>query len=179
MTFVVGFECHDGLVLCAESLEEDGYIKRIVPKLRSRVVNGEWGIAFGCSGTSPGINKFSDKLGELIGTGKYDRYATENTIEATLKYMQQQHPQQQLELIIGLWAQKETHLYPDYQNSHCMSVGGGFGFVCCGMDLSLGDVILDGIFDEAMGVEEAAKMGIFATAVVKAKVDGCGWPTRS
>src|SRR5260370_4951034 len=165
MTFVVGFECHDGIVLCEESLEDDVYIKRIVPKLRSRVVNGEWGIGLGCCCTSPGINKFSDKHGELIGTGKYDRYATENTIEATLKYMQQEHPQEQMELIIGLWAQKETHLYRVYQNSHCMSVGGGFRFVCCVMDLPLADGFSDCLFVIQTRTKNTPNLGVFPTAI--------------
>jgi 20S proteasome alpha/beta subunit len=177
VTFIVGFKCFDGLVLCADSLEEDGYTKRLVNKLNAATIAEEWGIGIGCAGTGAGITKFMAKLRELIGNGSYDRYHTEAVIEATLKHMQEQYPQEGIELIGALWGPNETHMYRTYRDSHCLSVM-GLGFVCAGMDLSLPDVVLDSIFDELMGVDEAVRLGIFVTAIMKDKVDGCGGPTR-
>ena len=178
MTFIVGFSCFDGLVLCADSLEEDGYTKRIVDKLGAQTIAGEWGIGIGCAGTGPGITKFMAKLNELLGTDSYDRYKTEAVIEATLKHMQEQYPKEAVEFVAGLWGPNETNMYRSYRDSHCLSVCPPLGFICAGMDLSLPDVVLDSIFDNLMGVEEAARLGIFVTAIMKERVDGCGGPTR-
>jgi len=49
MTIAIGFKSTDGIVLCADSLEQDGVTKRNVAKICSYQVGEEWGIAIaGC-----------------------------------------------------------------------------------------------------------------------------------
>lgn len=177
VTFIVGFECYDGMVLCSESQEGDGYNKRYLYKLRSRDINGQWGIGFGCAGSSPAINRFTDKFRELLGYDAYDRYKTESIIEQALRYMQEQYPQDGLEIIAGIWGPTETRLYRSFQTTHCISVENGYA--CIGMDVSLAKVIIESIFDESMGVDEALRLGVFVTTMAKECLDGCGGPIRA
>jgi hypothetical protein len=66
MTFIAGLRCQDGLVLCSDSLESDGYNKKNVQKLFFHEMEGQWGAAFGCSGTGAACTNFSDRLLELL-----------------------------------------------------------------------------------------------------------------
>src|SRR3981081_2875848 len=84
VTFILGLHCRDGLVLCSDSLEADGYTKKTVQKLFKYEVEGKWGIGFGCAGTAAACTNFSDRLMELLDDKEpYDRRGTEKLIEAT------------------------------------------------------------------------------------------------
>jgi 20S proteasome alpha/beta subunit len=125
VTFIVGLNCKNGLVLCADSLEADGYNKRNVQKLFKHEAENEWGLAFGCSGTGAACTNFSDRLLELIDDQEsYDRRGTEKLIEATIAYMKRQYPDESLDVILGLWGinPAETRLYRAQSNTQCLSV---------------------------------------------------------
>jgi hypothetical protein len=45
MTIALGFNCPDGIVLCADSMDTDGYTKTKVDKIWCYETQDEWGIA--------------------------------------------------------------------------------------------------------------------------------------
>ena len=47
MTMAIGFKCEDGVILCADSLEADGFTKAYVPKTNVMGYldpTGTWGV---------------------------------------------------------------------------------------------------------------------------------------
>jgi len=84
MTFIVGLTCHDGLVLCADSLEDDNITKRTVNKIH-KMGTTQWGIAMAGAGPGSTINKLWDELATKLNEPvPFDRAYVESEIEKTL-----------------------------------------------------------------------------------------------
>lgn len=179
MTFIVGLNCIDGLVLCSDSLETDGYNKTVVQKIFKYEVANEWGLAFGCSGTGAACTNFSDRLLELIDDKEsYDRRGIEKLIEATMTYMRGEYPGESLDVVLGLWGNTppETRLYRSQSNIQCLSIEAHY--VCAGLDVSLARFLLDSIFSDDVTVGDGLHLATFVTSVMKEKADGVGGPTQ-
>jgi 20S proteasome alpha/beta subunit len=176
MTFVAGFRCLDGLVLCSDSRESDGHVDRNVRKLSSYHVSDEWGVAIGGAGDAFLIRKFRSRLFDLLGNGNYDRVGTEVHIESALTTMQQQHPDDELKFVVGLFSQQpwEVNLYRAEQGR--ISPQDAFCFI--GQDATLANFIVESIFDPRVRVDEAARLAIFVTSLMKRHADGVGGPTQ-
>jgi 20S proteasome alpha/beta subunit len=180
VTFIVGFHCYDGLVMCADSLETDGYNKKLTMKINEYFVLGRWGIMWGCSGTGAAIKNFSDKLKALLGSEAFDKEKTERTIEKAVEFMHSTYPQERLSMLVGLWSMRPRHtsLYEVYETGNCLSPVGSGLFCCCGMDDPLANTLLDSAFDSHMRIEEAARLGICVTSIIKERADGVEGPTE-
>lgn len=180
VTFIVGLNCKNGLVLCSDSLEADGYTNKTVQKIFKHEVEGKWGIAFGCSGTSPACTNFADRLLELLDDKEdYDRRGIEKVIEATMGYMRHEYPNEALDVVIGLWSLSptESRLYKAQSGAQCLSVESDYA--CVGLDVSLARFLLDSIFlPSDVGVQQGSHIAAFVIAVMKEKADGVGGPTQ-
>jgi 20S proteasome alpha/beta subunit len=179
VTFVLGMKCADGLVLCSDSLETDGYIKKNVQKLFNHEVPGEWGVAFGCSGSSAACSNFGDRLLEqLRAERKFNRRTMEKTIEAHVHYMAQEYPKEILQVVLGLYSTEpsETRLYKAQTDTECLSVHSDY--VCAGLDVSLARFLLDSVFDDRATVSDGAYLATFISCAMKEKADGVGGPTQ-
>jgi 20S proteasome alpha/beta subunit len=179
VTFIAGLRCPDGIVLCSDSLESDGYNKKNVQKLFKHEVQGKWGIGFGCSGTAAACTNFSDRLLELMKDFEdYDRRGTEKLVEATLAYMRREYPTESLDVIVGLWgcSPAETRLYR--AQSHCQCVSVESDYSCAGLDVSLARFLLDSILTPTATVFDAMYIASFVTSIMKEKADGVGGPTQ-
>src|ERR1700691_5080246 len=66
----------------------------------------EWGVCWGGSGVGDIVDKFSDKLRQLLGTGPYDRAAMEIHIEACLKYIATQF-KSRVDIVLGMYGRPE------------------------------------------------------------------------
>ncbi|MGA2162851.1 MAG: hypothetical protein ABSH36_00100, partial [Solirubrobacteraceae bacterium] len=87
VTFVVGMKCHDGLVLCADTLESDGVTKTYHTKLSQFLWNDgveDWGLCWGASGSSYTCDKFKDKMKQAFKKQKYNRAAIEEMPEGAI-----------------------------------------------------------------------------------------------
>jgi 20S proteasome alpha/beta subunit len=180
MTFIVGLRCTDGLVLCSDSLEADGYNKRMVKKLFKYEGDG-WGLAFGCSSSSAACTNFGDRLLELLDDKQpYDRRGTEKLIEATMAYMKREYPEEILAVVIALWSckpTKELRLYKAHSHTQCLQVESDY--TCAGLDVSLARFLLDSVVGgEDIRVLEGAFIANFITSVMKEKADGVGGPIQ-
>jgi 20S proteasome alpha/beta subunit len=180
MTFIAGLQCTDGIILCSDSLESDGYNKKNVQKLFTHEVEGKWGIGFGCSGSAAACTNFSDRLLELIRDfgDEYDRRGTEKIIEAAMAYMRREYSTETLEVVVGMWSCSplETRLYRASTHSQCISVESDY--VCAGLDTSLARFLLDSIITNDVTVFDAMYIAAFVISIMKEKADGVGGPTQ-
>lgn len=175
MTFVIGFRCCDGVVLCADSLEGDRYTKRYVNKIESYTVGDEWGAAIACSGGGDVIRKFWDKLKGVLGNEKYDRDKLESKIEKTVEILNKRYGHD-IEVLIALWAKTEfeAQLYRTYVGRHCLSPQ--TEYACVGMDTTLANFIASTVYNPLMLVDEAAKLAVWITALQREHADGVDGP---
>lgn len=72
MTIVLGFNCVDGTVLCADSLEADGVTKRNVQKIWTYQVGEEWEVAIASAGEADLVDSFNDDLRDALGNSGFD-----------------------------------------------------------------------------------------------------------
>jgi len=90
--------------------------------------------------------------------------------------MKQQHPDSDLKFVVGLFSQQasEVNLYRAEQG--CVSPQDAFCFI--GQDATLANFIVESIFDPLVRVDEAARLAIFVTSIMKEHADGVGGPTQ-
>lgn len=179
MTFILGMKCRDGLVLCSDSLEADGYVKKNVQKLFHYENPGKWGVAFGCSASSAACSNFGDRfLEQLQSEKKFNRRTMEKTIEAHIHYMAQEYPKETLHVVLGLYSTdpSEMRLYKAQTDTECLSVQPDYA--CAGLDVSLARFLLDSAFIRDLTMSEGAYLASFITQVMKEKADGVGGPTQ-
>jgi len=188
MTFIVGMNCSDGIVLASDTLESGGVAKRYRAKLYAVTASGEWGVAWGVAGNAYVADKFSDKIKTLLGTGQYDRASIELTIENCLKYIRKQHPEpdNDIDVIFGIFGSPteydkkkkpylgvpEARLYRGTSNSACLSPEREYAVI--GMDVTLAAFLLDNTYHRFIRVAEAKRLGVFATALMEKYAAGVG-----
>ena len=73
MTIALGFNCPDGIVLCTDSLDSDGYSKAKVDKIWCYETQDEWGIAVASAGESDFIDGLTANLAELFTGEQFDK----------------------------------------------------------------------------------------------------------
>jgi hypothetical protein len=181
VTFVSGFHCFDGLVLCADSEEGDGVNKRYVDKLIQRVVPVEWGLCFGGAGDATAIEKFNEKLSDILQVGINNRQEIELTTEKVLEHMGTLYPDpaMRFEILLGQcnFSSQDTFLFRAYEGSYALRPIKCGEFQCIGMDTSLAHFFLSQTFDYMTGIKEAMRLGIIATELMKQHAQGVGGPT--
>jgi hypothetical protein len=174
VTFLVGFHCFDGLVLCGDSEEGDGVNKRYVDKIYCESVPLEREVCFGGAGDSIGIAKFKEKLLGIVKAGVDSRIAVELAVEKVLQHMKDMYPEGAFSLLFSQSdaTSGEAFLYRTYDNTpELLPIDQG-DFACIGMDTSLAHFVLTAIVDPLIGVKEAMRLGIYATAIMKAHTFG-------
>jgi hypothetical protein len=188
MTFIAGFNCYDGIVICSDSLESDNLNRRMVKKLFHYEVEGQWGVCFGCSGNGATCSTFTDKLLSLVKKQvAYDRSGIEELIKGALSYMKKEYPAEDLEVIVGLWGMKplEARLYKATTQVEPLYIESQY--CCAGNDVSLARFLIDSVFvvndplpsdDRTNSIAGAAQIGMFVTAVMKEKAHWVGGPTQ-
>jgi 20S proteasome alpha/beta subunit len=191
VTFIVGLKCSDGLVMCADTLESDGYTKKYRNKLVNRVIGSEWGVCWGGSGNAYVVDKFSDKLTQMIGNDSYGRAALEIHAEACLEFIRTQYsrPCDQIDIVLSLFGRPlqiekglapvlgipEFHLYKGSSESACFA--SQKEYCCAGMDVTLAEFVLANTYLRSIKMAEATRLGIFTTAMMKKYADGVGGET--
>lgn len=188
VTFILGLNCSDGIVLCADSLESDGMTRSYKNKLESVHISDEWGICWGGSGSSAVVDKFSDKLKFALGNGSFNRHEIENKMDTCLELIHQDYPRDPISIVAGLFGRpqvtgptkdiylghQERYLYRGYSQSACVSPVKDYSVA--GMDVTLASFILGNTYHVLMSVMEAKRLGIFVTALMKKYAEGVGGP---
>ncbi len=177
MTFVVGFKCVDGIVICTDSLEADGLTKRPVDKTRLMGTT-DWTVAVAGAGSSGLIDKFCDELSSEIGRGSYDQKHFEKTIEeALVKFRYQyQESEDHFRVLVGissvqvpefrLYRSDSSHLSPIKDHAHI------------GMGHSLWRFLSANLYVPGNSVDDNSRLAIFIMREAINHVDGVDGPIR-
>jgi hypothetical protein len=179
MTFVLGMMCSDGIVICADRMETDGYSVRFRRKLEGENVGGEWGVLWGGSGPSDAVDKFSDLFRQRLGNDSFDKVGIEKKAEGCLKAVKTNYSDQLIKVVVGVFGMPlikpnkaapylghlEQILYRGNSDSCCLSPEREW--CCAGMDDTLTKFLMDSLFHRAMHISEAQELSICVTSLMK------------
>ncbi len=178
MTFIVGLKCCDGIILCADSLEEDGIAKKRVNKI-SLMGTSQWGVAIAGSGGGGIIDKFCAEAKARLPQRILDRYAIENVIEEVLAEFRAKYKEQEdrFSVIVAayenptgtslLYRADSNVLSPVCDEAHIGTGNSLWRFVC------------DALYDRRNCVEDNMKVAIFATRLAIQYASGVGEPVQA
>jgi 20S proteasome alpha/beta subunit len=177
MTFVIGFKCADGIVLCTDSLEADGLTKRSVDKIRV-FGTSDWSVAIAGAGASGMIDKFCDEVSANAGQAKYNRRHIEQVIEEVLSKFRSkyQEDEDRFRILVGmqctrvidyrLYRSDSSHLAPIKDHAH---IGTGH---------SLWRFLCSNLYAQGNSVEDNSRLAIFIMRQAINYVDGVDGPIR-
>jgi 20S proteasome alpha/beta subunit len=177
MTFVIGMKCYDGLVLCADSLEEDGIVKKQVNKI-VRIDNADWGIALGGSGGGGIIDKFSDEVKVRLPNKILDRYKIESVIEELLAEFKMKYKASgdAFSIIVAFYEKTTGANYLYRADGEILSPVQDSAHVGTGNDLW--SLISTSIYDKRNSVEDNIKVAAFAARLAIRYAHGVGEPIQ-
>ncbi len=178
MTIVMGFQCVDGIVMCADSLESDGISKKYVQKIWSYQVGTEWGIATASAGEADLADSFNESLKDVLGSGDFDHGKLMAKLKGAIGQVRISYPDSQLAMLIGIWSVVRPDMCKLYrimdQSMHLAPV---LGTQSIGIGSCLTSFLSSQLYSKTMFVAEALRLGAFCIARAKEHVDGCGGPT--
>lgn len=177
MTIALGFRCINGLVLCADSLEEDGVTKRYVDKLWTYEVQDNWGIAIASAGEADLADSFTDGLKDVFGNSDFNEVKLLSKLKTALRSVRRLYPDSQFGFLAAVFG--VPTLYSKLfrvldQSSH---LGPVRQYQALGIGGYLATFLASQLFSTSMCVEEGVRLGAFILARVKERTSGCGGPT--
>lgn len=175
MTFLTGFHCCDGLVLCGESEESDEINKKNVDKLFVKQIQDAPGICFGGSGNAILIDKLRSKLFPLIAATRGSQDEVELYVEKAVESCITKYVRNTVDgfnIILGHVEKvsdtsHNTFLYQTYDNDYVLRPIEWGNFTCVGMDTSLAQFLLGAAFDPFMETNECLRLGVWITSVMR------------
>ena len=177
MTIALGLRCFDGLVLCADSLEEDGVTKRHVDKLWTYEVQDNWGVAIASAGEADLADSFTDGLKDIFGNSDFDEVILLSKLRTALRSVRLSYPDSEfgfLAAVFGIPTLYSRLFRVLDQSSH---LGPVRHYQTLGTGGALGTFLASQLFSISMCVEEGVRLGAFILARVKECTNGCGGPT--
>ena len=177
MTIALGLRCIDGIVLCADSLEEDGVTKRHVDKLWIYEVQNDWGIAIASAGESDLADSFTDGLKDILGNSDFDEVKLLSKLKTALRSVRISYPDSEfgfLAAVFGIPTLYSKLFRVLDQSSH---LGPVRQYQTLGTGGALGTFLASQLYSVSMCVEEGARLGAFILARVKERTPNCGGPT--
>jgi 20S proteasome alpha/beta subunit len=174
MTLAIGFHCHDGLVLCADSLESDGYTVRQISKVRTYTVPDAWAMGIACAGDGGPSDNFVDKL-KVLDHAPYDRRKLQATVEAVIKITQESYKDSAFRVMIGLCEFKGSESMLFRNDGDCLAPV--VGYAAIGLGSAFAEFFLRNIHEQSMGIDEAARLGALVVRLAESYVDGVRRPT--
>lgn len=182
MTFIVGLQCCDGVVLCTDSLEEDGITKKRVDKISlMRGVGWEgagWGVAIAGAGGGGIVDKFCNEVRARLPRGAFDHRSIENTVETILAEFHANYTDRFDVLVAAYSTPTATHLlWRADAGSNVLSPV--VDEVHLGTGNSLWRFICDALYDKRNSVEDNMKVAIFATRLAIQYASGVGEPIQA
>ncbi len=174
MTFVIGFRCANGIVLCTDSLEADGMTKRVVDK--SKIIGtSDWGVAIAGAGPAGFIDKFTSDVSANLARGAYNRKEIESTIEDALSRFRSQY-REAFRILVGvectrvadyaLYRSDDNYVVPIKDHAHI------------GMGHSLWRFFAENLYATGNSVEDNSRLAIFIMRQAIKYVDGVDEPIR-
>jgi 20S proteasome alpha/beta subunit len=178
MTMVVGFQCTDGLVLCADQQITSGAGFKYHEKKLSIEEGPAWKIVFGYSGTPGLAQEVQEKVMRVVRqlampiTGE----VVKNAADGVLTDMNRLYDafEQKLELLIGSTAfLGQTELFKfDGRGLHKVN---NFSYLGIG-ECSLIRFLSDKLYSSQLDTQTGAALGAYLVKKAEQYIDGCGGP---
>lgn len=179
MTFIVGLKCCDGIVLCTDSLEDDGITKKPVDKI-TRIQTPHWGVAIGGSGGGRIIDKFCDEVRIHLPRLKFSRSLIEEAIEDILEKFHRKYvktERDKFEVIVAvhgapgdpllLYEGSDRFLSPVTDECHI------------GMGNDIWRMLADILYDPLNCIADNLRLAIFATRLAIRYASGVDAPIQA
>lgn len=185
MTFVVGMTCCDGIVICTDSLEDDGITKKRVDKIAVAGRNIDWSLAIAGSGPGATIDKFVAVLRTKLPNIPFDQAVVENCIENELAEFNSKYVlsgDDRFQVIIGLFCRLGMHRQL-YKGS-CFGAGQGVvltpvsGECHVGMGHELWRLVSEALYRATNSIADNIRLGIFATSLAIRYASGVDDPVQ-
>jgi 20S proteasome alpha/beta subunit len=176
MTIAIGFKSTNGIVLCADSLEQDGVTKRNVAKLFSYQVGDEWGIAIASAGDGDLADSFNENLVSNLGNSDFDEDRLMSKLRTAISEVRYSYPYDQFGMLIGIFG-PSFPLSPKLYRVSGNHLGPVSRFQAIGIGAPLAEFICSQIHSPVLNVVESARLGIMAILRTKEHAEGCGGPT--
>jgi 20S proteasome alpha/beta subunit len=177
VTFITGFNCANGLVICTDSLEADGLTKWSVDKIRV-LGTTDWQVAIAGAGGGGIINKFCDDVSTAIPRELYKRGVIESVIEDTLSHFRSRYQaeEERFEVIVGIYCNRtiDRHLYRS-GNGHLSPVA---DHVHIGSGHSLWRFLIGNLYVHGNSVEDNGRLAVFIMNQAIEHVDGVDEPIQ-
>jgi 20S proteasome alpha/beta subunit len=177
MTIALGFKCNDGMVLCTDSLENDGQTKYMVNKIWSYETQGEWGLAVASAGEASFAESFTDNLDELFTGERYDKEGIMSTLRNLVSAAHSTYQNLNWEALFALFGPDSLDyrlLQVTYKSRHIAPV---VRFQALGMGGHLAKFFCSQVYTPFMTVDEAVELGVFVVKRCKEHVVECDGPT--
>src|ERR1035441_4810935 len=173
MTIAIGFKSTDGIVLCTDSLEQDGVTKRNVAKICTYQVSEEWGIAIASAGDGDLADSFNENLISILGNSDFDEDRLMLKLRTSISQVRYTYPNDQFGMLIGIFG-PTFPLSPKLYRVFGEHLGPVSRYQAIGIGASLADFICSQINTPLLDVAESTRLGILAIARAKEHVEGCG-----
>jgi 20S proteasome alpha/beta subunit len=178
MTIVAGFKCANGIVLCADSLEEDGISKKFVQKIWAYQVSDEWGIAVASAGEADLADSFTEGLKDILGNSGFEHAKLLSRLRVAVKEVRESYPESQLAMVIGVFSNTVPSTSAIYRvMDRSLHVAPVTDFQTIGIASGLTDFLCKTLYSRTMFTNEALRLGAFCIARAKEHFSGCGGPT--
>ncbi len=174
MTFIIGLKCTDGVILCTDSLEDDGITKKTVNKIRTMGTH-EWPVAMSVSGPSGICDKFADRVSTELRQATLDLNLIEQTVETVLSQFHATY-QDPFEVITAVHDSSGNHflyrgtkgvLSQEKQECHT------------GMGNELWRMLADTVYDERNSVADNIRLATLATRLAIKYSSGVDGPVQA
>lgn len=178
MTMAIGFKCEDGIVLCCDSLEADGFTKRFVDKTSVMgYIQPIWGVAMAGAGGGGILDKFfKDTVAQLLESeSDYDIKLIEELIEEVLARYRKRFRIQPFRILVGVFNRSLNKSFLYRNDEKALAPIDNFAHV--GVGASLWKFFVENLHDYYMTCEESAALAAFILREAKQHVDGVDGPT--
>ena len=176
MTIALAFNCVDGIVILADSLETDGVTKILADKIWAYQIDQEWGITIASAGEADLADSFTDSIDGVLGTDvRFDENKILLTLRSAIAQTRRTYPDSDLAMLVGIFGPPFFRkVYRVTEDSN--HLGPIRRYEALGIGSSLAKFLCSQMFSDFVLVDEAIRLGIFIISIVSEHVDGCGGP---
>jgi hypothetical protein len=164
----------DGMVLCADSLENDGDTKRFVDKLWRYEVQGDWGIALATAGEADLADSFTQDLAVVLGDSDFDEERLLLKLRTAIRGVRRAYMEAEFGFLAAIYGRpvlyRKVFRVTD-GSSHLGPVG---RYQALGVGSPLANFLADQLYVPSMCVKDVVRLAAFILARVKECNYHCG-----
>jgi len=176
MTIALSFVCPEGMVLCTDSLDTDGYTKSRVNKIWAYETQDEWGVAVASAGESDFIDSFTENLRELFSGERFDKEWVMSTLRKAISAARTSYPDLEWAALFALFGPLLSDcrlLRVSHRSKHLAPVRRYEAF---GVGAHLAKFLCSKLYTQFISLQEAEELAVFIVLQCINNVDGCDSP---